>query len=92
MRDDAVAWYKPNRAAFSARRRLDEHATMCFGAEIDLMLETNLTSCVKLTRDFLRFMLEVPASSYVPRFEVEANGGHIVNIASIAGQAAWFLL
>lgn len=40
---------------------------------VDQMLETNLSCCVKLTRDFVKFMLE-------------ASGGHVVNVASLAGQ------
>eukprot|EP00435_Cladocopium_sp_Y103_P040423 s911_g11.t1 len=40
---------------------------------VDQMLETNLSCCVKLTRDFVKFMLE-------------ASGGHVVNVASVAGQ------
>ncbi|CAK9032980.1 unnamed protein product [Durusdinium trenchii] len=41
--------------------------------EVDLVMETNLLSCVKLTRSFLNMMLE-------------AKGGHIVNMCSVASQ------
>ena len=44
-------------------------------SQVDLVLDTNLTSCIKLTRAFVKFMLET-------------NGGHVVNVASIAGQVA----
>ena len=32
-------------------------------SKVDQMLETNLSCCVKLTRDFVKFMLEAPGNA-----------------------------
>jgi hypothetical protein len=56
-------------------------------SKVDQMLETNLSCCVKLTRDFVKFMLEAPSSTELDH--VGPIGDVAPSVCTVFGEDFW---